>query len=180
MPPDVVPHLSPQEAVERLEEVLAHAWMVRTFLKHAEEIQGCPDMLAVPRTLFDTIRAVEPARQRGDLAAYLRRLQGKLAKLRRITQYYSEHYARFSPHTNYAMAALSLRGILRAMEDIFQRLDWEAVRQLPAVPPSRSAFPSAASSASSPAAPPASPSGSSPPSANPPSDPLDSLDIPEV
>jgi hypothetical protein len=195
MPSDVVQPLSPQEAVERLEEVLAHAWMVRTFLKHAEEIQGCPDMLAVPRTLFDTIRAVEPARQRGDLAAYLRRLQGKLTKLRRITQYYSAHYAHFSPHTNYAMAALSLRGILRAMEDIFQRLDWEAVRQLPSLPPSRPASASATPSASAIAAPPASPSAPSPtapspsapspsapsPSAaNPSPDPLDSLDIPEV
>jgi hypothetical protein len=162
------PRFSPQEAVERLEEVLAHAWMVRTFLKHAEEIQGSPDMLAVPRTLFDTIRAVEPARQRGDLASYLRRLQGKLPKLRRITQYYTEHYTHFSPHTNYAMAALSLRGILRALEDIFQRLDWDAVRQLPPVPVSR------------PTTPAPSPHPASSPSANSPPDPLDALDIPEV
>lgn len=176
MPPDAVQYLSPQEAVERLEELLAHAWMVRTFLKHAEEIQGCPEMLAVPRTLFDTIRAVEPARQRGDLATYLRRLQGKLSKLRRITQYYSEHYVRFSPHTNYAMAALSLRGILRAMEDIFQRVDWEAVRRLPSGPLSQPASsPTSPFTSASP-----SPSPPPPPSANPPPDPIDSLDIPEV
>ena len=31
--------MTPAEAVPRLETILAHAWMVRTFLKHAEEIQ---------------------------------------------------------------------------------------------------------------------------------------------
>src|SRR5437667_34768 len=58
--------MSPSEAVERLNVLLAHAWMVRTFLKHAEEIQEDEELLDVPRTLFDSIRAVEPARERGD------------------------------------------------------------------------------------------------------------------
>jgi len=182
------PLLTPQAAVERLEEILAHAWMVRTFLKHAPEIQDSPEMLAVPRTLFDSIRAVEPARQRGDYATYLRRLQGKLPKLRRITDSFAQRYAEFSTHTNYAMAALSLRGIIRAMEEILQRLDWDAVGQLPSVPasPSPSSPPSISPSLSVP--PPASPSLSVPPPVSPspspqshaPPDPLDALDIPEV
>lgn len=125
-----LPLLTPHEAIERLEEVLAHAWMIRTFLKHADEIQSSPEMLAVPRTLFDCIRAVEPARQRNDPATYLRRLQGKLPKLRRIATYFTEHYARFSTHTNYVMAASSLRGVVRALEETLQRVDWAAVQQL--------------------------------------------------
>ncbi|HVL13244.1 MAG TPA: hypothetical protein VM529_11815, partial [Gemmata sp.] len=76
--------MSPEESVTRLNTVLAHAWMVRTFLKHADEIQDSEDMLEVPRTLYDAIRAVEPAFQRGDLADFLRRLKGKLPKLRRV------------------------------------------------------------------------------------------------
>lgn len=148
--------LSPHEALERLEEVLAHAWMIRTFLKRADEIQNSPEMLAVPRTLFDSIRAVEPARQRGDLATFLRRLQGKLPKIRRVACYFADHYAAYSTHTNYAMAALSLRGIVRALEEILQRVDWDAVGQLPP-PPSTRAFPP-----------------------SPPPDPLDQLEIPEV
>ena len=40
--------MTPQQAVERLGTVLAHAWMVRTFLKHADEIQEDADMLEVP------------------------------------------------------------------------------------------------------------------------------------
>ena len=78
--------MSPEEAVARLNAVLAHAWMIRTFLKHADEVQENEGMLDVPRTLYDSIRAVEPAFQRGDLGNFLRRLKGKLPKLRRVAE----------------------------------------------------------------------------------------------
>src|SRR5207248_10512551 len=45
------PTMTPTEAVERLNVLLAHAWMVRTFLKHADEIQEDEELLDVPRTL---------------------------------------------------------------------------------------------------------------------------------
>jgi hypothetical protein len=88
-------------------------------LKHADEIQGSEEMLAVPRTLYDGIRAVEPAYQRGDWPTYLRRLKGKLPKFRKAAEYYAAHFKEFSPHTNFEMAALSLQGVVRAMEDVF-------------------------------------------------------------
>src|SRR5438876_209404 len=72
--------MTPAEAVERCNVLLAHLWMVRTFLKHADEIQEDEELLDVPRTLYDSIRAVEPAYQCGDVAEYLRRLGGKLPK----------------------------------------------------------------------------------------------------
>jgi hypothetical protein len=143
--------MTPAEAVERLNTVLAHAWMVRTFLKHADEIQSSEEMLDVPRTLYDSIRAVEPAFQRGDLADYLRRLKGKLPKLRRAADHFAAHFKEFSPHTNFEMAAASLAGVVRQMEEVFAAVDWEAVRALPPVPK---------------------------PAAN--QDPLDDIDIPEV
>jgi hypothetical protein len=111
--------MTPEDAVERLHTILAHAWMVRTFLKHADEIQHHAEMLEVPRTLYDCIRAVEPARERGDIPDYLRRLKGKLPKLRRVAQYYRDHFREFSPHTNFEMASLSLLGVVRAMEEVF-------------------------------------------------------------
>ena len=111
------------EAVERLNLILAHAWMVRTFLKHAEEIQEDADMLDVPRTLYDSIRAVEPAFPRGDHEEFLRRLKGKLSKFRRTAEYYNANYKSFSPHTNYEMAGQSLIGIVKAMEEVFAKLD---------------------------------------------------------
>jgi hypothetical protein len=111
--------MTPDDAVARLNLVLAHAWMVRTFLKHADEIQESEDMLDVPRTLYDSIRAVEPAFQRGDTAEYLRRLKGKLPKLRKASEYFAEHFREFSPHTNFEQAALSLQGVVKQMEEIF-------------------------------------------------------------
>ena len=111
--------MSPDAAMERLNIILAHAWMVRTFLTHADEIQEDEGMLDVPRTLYDSIRAVEPAFQRGDTAEYLRRLKGKLPKIRRAAEHFSAHFREFSPHTNYEMAALSLLGVVKHMEEIF-------------------------------------------------------------
>jgi len=124
--------------------------MVRTFLKHADEIQENEEMLDVPRTLYDSIRAVEPARERGDLADYLRRLKGKLPKVRRAAEYFAAHFKDFSPHTNFEMAAASLADVVRQMEEIFAAVDWDAVSLLAAARP------------------------------GPPTDPLDDIDIPEV
>ncbi len=110
--------MSPEESVARLNTVLAHAWMVRTFLKHADEIQDHEAMLEVPRTIFDYVRAVEPAYQRKDYADYLRRLKGKLPKLRRVAEYFAAEYRNVSDHTNYQMAAASLAGCVREIEEI--------------------------------------------------------------
>ena len=126
--------MSPEEAVERLSAILAHAWMVRTFLKHADEIQHDPDMLAVPRTLYDSIRAIEPAYERQDWGDYLRRLKGKLPKLRRAADHFAAHYKSFSPHTNFEMAALSLHGVVRSLEEVFARVTIPPPKGKPADP----------------------------------------------
>src|SRR3712207_4335628 len=107
-----------EEAVQRLDGVLAHAWMVRTFLKHAEEIQEDEELLDVHRTIFDVCRAVEPARQRGDAAEYVHRLRGKLSKLRRAAACFAENYRRVTDHTNWQMAALSLSGCVGQIEEV--------------------------------------------------------------
>jgi hypothetical protein len=106
------------EAVERIKVLLAHAWMVRTFLKHADEIQDDEEMLEVPRTIFDYTRAVEPSAERGDHAEFLRRARGKLSKLRRVADYFSQEHRRVSDHTNFQMAAASLAGVVRELDKI--------------------------------------------------------------
>lgn len=118
--------MSHEDAVARLNVILAHAWMIRTFLKHADEIQENEAMLEVPRTLYDSIRAVEPALQRGDISDYLRRLKGKLPKIRKAAEYFKDHFRDFSPHTNFEMAALSLSGVVREMEEVFAAIVTEA------------------------------------------------------
>ena len=149
--------MSPAEAVDRLNTILAHAWMVRTFLKHADEIQDDEAMLEVPRTLYDGIRAVEPARERGDVADYLRRLKGKLPKFRRAADHFHSQHKQFSAHTNFEMVAASLLGVVRGMEEVFAAVNWDEVRALP-MPTERGAEAPRPSDR----------------------DPLDDLDIPEV
>ncbi len=114
--------MSPTEAISELNFVLAHLWMIRTFLKHADEIQEDAEFLEVPRTLYDSIRAVEPSFQSGDEAKYLRRLKGKLPKLRKVEQYMAAEYKRVSAHTNFEMASQSLTGCVRRIEQIFEAL----------------------------------------------------------
>ena len=106
------------EAVDRLQVILAHLWLVRNFLKHADEIQDDEEMLEIHRTIFDFIRATEPAAQRQDAAEYLHRVRSKLSKLRRAAEHLSTNYQRVSSHTNFEMAALSLRGCVRQIDEI--------------------------------------------------------------
>ena len=110
--------MSPQEAMERLNIILAHAWMVRAFLKHAEEIQDDEEMLEVHRMIFDYIRAVEPGYQRKDAKEYLHRARSKLPKLRRQVEFFAKEWQRVSSHTNFEMAARSLSECVRQIEEV--------------------------------------------------------------
>lgn len=100
-----------EAAMERVNRLLAHAWMVRTFLKHEEVAQDDEDMAETHRAIFDYARALEPSYQRRDVSEYLRRARGKLAKLRQAVERYEANYLRVSDHTNFRMAAQSLRAI---------------------------------------------------------------------
>lgn len=110
--------MTPDQAMERLNTVLAHAWMVRNFLKHADEVQDNEAMLEVHRVIFDFIRAVEPSYQRRDAREYLRRLRGKLPKLRKQADYFAANYRQVSDHTNFEMAARSLSGCVAHIDAI--------------------------------------------------------------
>ena len=119
--------MSPADAVERLNALLAHLWMVRTFLKHADEVTEDEELIEVPRVLYDTIRAVEPALLKGDTATYLRRLKGKLPKLRKAAETFAREHKRVSAHTNFEMASLSLSGAVRQMEEVFAAIRSESI-----------------------------------------------------
>jgi hypothetical protein len=108
--------MTPEQAMERINTICAHAWMVRTFLKHADEIQEDEELLAVPRTIFDFIRALEPSYQEKDAKEYLNRASGKLSKLRKVAELFEKDHRRVSDHTNFQMAALSLSACVRGIE----------------------------------------------------------------
>lgn len=104
--------------MERINTILAHAWMVRNFLKHAEEVREDEAMLEVHRASFDYIRAVEPSRERKDAKEYPRRAEGKLSKLRKAAEHFAGDYRRVSTHTNFEMAAVSLIGRVTAVQEV--------------------------------------------------------------
>src|SRR6266852_5582368 len=110
--------MSPEAAMDRINLILAHAWMVRQFLKHADEVQEDEEMLDVHRMIFDYTRAVEPSLQRRDAAEYLRRAKGKLSKLKKVAAFFQENYRRVSDHTNFQMAAISLTFIVQQIEEV--------------------------------------------------------------
>ena len=75
----------------------------------------------MPRAIFDYTRAVEPASQRGDWKDFLHRIKGKLPKLRRAAELFAAEHRRVSDHTNFQMAAASLTGCVRQIEEILAR-----------------------------------------------------------
>jgi len=121
--------MNPEQAMERLNAVFAHLWMVRTFLKHADEIQENEEMLEVPRMIFDYVRATEPSYQRGDVNEFLHRARGKLPKLRRAAEFFAQEYKRVSDHTNFQMAALSLSASVKDIEGILAEIVTDSGRE---------------------------------------------------
>jgi hypothetical protein len=114
--------MTAQDAMERINLILAHAWMVRQFLKHADEVQDDEEMLDVHRMIFDYTRALEPSYQRRDAAEYLRRANGKLSKLRKVAEFFHESYRRVSDHTNFQMAAVSLKFVVQQIEEVLAQV----------------------------------------------------------
>ena len=96
--------------LDRAAPQLAHLWMIRTFLKHAEEVQDHDDILEVPRTLFDAIRAMEPAMEAGDYVRALHKLRGKFPKVETVRD--------LSDHTNHQMASQSLDAAVKTLSGI--------------------------------------------------------------
>ena len=64
---------------------------------------------AIVRDLYDFILAVGPLDEVEDAAVYLKMARKKASKLRRATELYEEIQPEVSGHTNFVMAARSLR-----------------------------------------------------------------------
>lgn len=98
---------TPAELVSRSQIVLAHAWMVRTFVKHSTEVEDFPELMGIVRGVFDLSRAVEP--RVGDPAEYFKMLDKKLPDLRRAMEKFAIDSPLASTHTNFAQAVISIR-----------------------------------------------------------------------
>lgn len=101
--------MEPMDRVRAIDTEIAHVWMIRTFLKHADESEEDEDLRDIVRDLYDFILAVGPLDEVEDPAVYLKMAKKKLSKLRKATELYEEIQPEVSGHTNFAMAARSLR-----------------------------------------------------------------------
>jgi len=79
MSEDSTKSLTAAQAVERCQVIFAHAWMVRTFVKHSETVEEFPELMQIVRTVFDTSRALEPKVH--DPEDYLTTLRKKIARM---------------------------------------------------------------------------------------------------
>lgn len=101
--------LDPIERMHRLDQVLSHVWMVRTFLKHSEEATEDDELASVHRDLYDFMLALGPSYQALDALSYLRIAKKKLRRLLRAAELFHEIQPEVSGHMNFRMASLSLR-----------------------------------------------------------------------
>ena len=101
--------------MHRIDTLLSHVWMVRTFLKHSSEAEEDEELCEVYRTLYDYILALGEPAKTNDSEQYLKTAHKKYSKLRAAMEKFCEIQPEVSAHTNFQMAATSLRA---AVEEI--------------------------------------------------------------
>lgn len=110
--------MSPVDAMRRIDALLSHVWVVRTFLKHSEEAAEDDDLMEIVRTLYDGLLALGPAWQAQDADAYLKLLRKKLPKLQHAAAEFARLQPEISVHTNFKMAVLSLQTALQDVASV--------------------------------------------------------------
>ena len=104
------------ELVARSEASMAHAWMVRTFVKHSPEVEQFPELMEIVRTVFDMARALET--KVADPPAYLHMLRKKIGKLRKAADQFRHDAPLVSDHTNFKQSVVSLDACVRDLDEI--------------------------------------------------------------
>jgi hypothetical protein len=110
--------LSPPEIVKRCQQVFANAWMVRTFVKHSEEVGDYPELMGIARAIFDTARALETRVDNPD--KYLHMLRKKIGKLRKAADQFRTDAPIASSHTNFQQAVISVDFCIEQLEELLQ------------------------------------------------------------
>lgn len=109
-----------QEVVARSQILLSHAWMVRTFVKHSDEMDDFPELMNLTRAVFDTSRALET--RVDDPDAYLKMLQ-KISKLRKATDQFAIDAPNASLHTNFEQAVISMQACTKELEELLELVE---------------------------------------------------------
>lgn len=108
-----------RQLLERSQKVMAHAWMIRTFVKHCDEVDDYPELNEMARSIFDTFRALEV--QVDDPVRYFGILRKKLGKLRAATEQFATDAWHASTHTNFQQAVISVRFVAEQLEELLRQ-----------------------------------------------------------
>lgn len=110
--------LTAEDIVDRCQKTMAHAWMVRTFIKHSDEVEDFPELMGIVRAVFDISRALET--RVDDPPGYLKMLQKKIGKLRRAAEQFRHDALEASTHTNFRQAVVSMDFCIVQLEELLQ------------------------------------------------------------
>ncbi len=110
--------LTLQELVELFQKTMAHAWMVRTFIKHCDEVDDYPELMGIVRAVFDMSRAIET--KVDDPVQYFRFAQKKIGKLRTAAEQFRDDAWSASTHTNFQQAVKSVLYSTEQMEHLLK------------------------------------------------------------
>src|SRR5262249_9929127 len=105
--------MSSLDLMYAIDAQLAHVWMVRAFLKHSDEAADDDELAEVHRELYDFMLALGEPLKEGNAEEYLKRARKKLGKLKRATELFAQIQPQISQHTNFFMAAASLRAAVQ-------------------------------------------------------------------
>ena len=119
------PTMTPDDAMCRIDALLSHVWMVRTFLKHSEEADGDDELNEIYRELYDCMHALGGPWKQQDATAYLRTARKKLSKFERAAADFARLQPEISVHTNFQMAAQSLVASVEQIGEVLARLTEE-------------------------------------------------------
>ena len=107
-----------QAYVVHCQEQMAHAWVVRAFLRHSDEIEDFDELTLICRAIFDISRALET--RVDDPMGYFKMLNKKLGKYRVAIEEFARHVPEISTHTNFAQSVISMQAGLRELQSTLE------------------------------------------------------------
>lgn len=117
--------------VERSQRLMSHAWMIRTFVKHSDEVEDFPQLNEMARTIFDVFRAVET--QIHEPAGYFKTVRKKLSKLQAAAEQFAKDAWHASTHTNFQQAVIASRFLCEQLSEVLAEA--ESLLPKPVAPP---------------------------------------------
>lgn len=95
---------------------MAHAWVVRAFIRHSAEIDDFPELGEIGRAVFDLSRALET--RVNDPVGYFKMLRKKLGKFHKAVEQFAVDAPKASSHTNFAQAVVSIRACAEELTEL--------------------------------------------------------------